>query len=126
MKRSNWPVEDYGIRPAGKPTECFYCREPKGGTHKPDCVIRQRTVVVEVAIQMVVSEPENWSAADIEFHFNESSSCQSNIIRQIAELAERLDNAESCPCGMIKVKYLREATADDEEDQKLFIAGVRS
>ena len=27
MKRNNWPVEEYGIRPAGDPNKCFYCGE---------------------------------------------------------------------------------------------------
>ena len=126
MKRTNWPVEEFGIRPAGKPTECFYCNEPKGGTHKPDCVIRERTVVVEVTIQMVVSKPENWSPDEIEFHFNESSSCLSNPVEQLVDLNERMIEAGDCLCGMIDVKYLREATASDENKQKLFVKDIPS
>jgi len=126
MKRDNWPVENHGIRPAGKPTECFYCHEPKGGTHKPDCVIRSRTVVVELRIELVVTEPESFDPSLIEFGFNESSSCQTNIISKLAEMVERLDDAGECPCGLIEVKYLREATEEDEERQKLFVAELPS
>ena len=115
MKRGNWPVEDYGIRPAGKPTECFYCHEPKGGVHKPDCVIRQRKVVVRLEMELVVTKPESFAPDLIEFGFNESSSCQSNIIDRLRELDERLDTAGECPCELIEVKYLREATPKDEE-----------
>lgn len=122
MKRANWPVEDYGIRPAGKPNECFYCHEPKGGTHKQNCVIRHRTVVVEVRMELVIDKPENWSPEDIEFFFNESSSCQSNIIDRLVELRDRL----GCLCGLIDTTYLREAKPEDEEDQKLFVKDVPS
>lgn len=121
MKRDNWPVEDYGIRPAGKPDECFYCHEPKGGVHKPDCVIRQRTVVVRLEMELVIAAPESFGPDLIEFGFNESSSCQSNIIDLLRELDERLDKAGKCPCGLINVTYLREATQEDEEQQKLFV-----
>lgn len=122
MKRANWPVGAYGIRPAGKPTECFYCHEPKGGTHKPDCVIRQRTVVVEVRLELVLSEPEGWSQEDIESHFNASSSCQSNIAGYIEQLRDRI----GCLCGLADVSFLREATADDEKRQLLFVERIPS
>jgi hypothetical protein len=123
MKRDNWPVEDYGIRPADKPTECFYCHEPKGGVHKLDCVIRQRTVVVELKMELVVTEPESFDPDSIEFGFNESSSCQSNIVtNRLGELVDRL----GCVCGLIEVKFLREATPEDEKRQKLFVKEIPS
>src|SRR4051794_13783692 len=118
MKRDNWPVEEHGIRPAGKPDECFYCHEPKGGVHKPSCVIRKRTVVVELRMELVLSEPEHWAPEDIEFFFSESSSCQSNIVNRLEALRARL----GCICGLVDVTYVREAKEEDEQLQKLFVA----
>jgi hypothetical protein len=126
MKRDRWPVENFGIRPAGKPDECFYCQEPIGGVHKQECVIRERTVVVELRMELVITKPEDWDADMIEYHLNDSSSCQTNIISQLAELVERLKDAGKCPCGLIEAIYLREATKEDEQQQKLFVADLPS
>jgi hypothetical protein len=79
MNRDNWPVEKFGIRPAGKPDECFYCRQKSGDQHAPECVIRERTVLVDVIIQMVMTVPEKWTPDTIEFSLNESSSCANNM-----------------------------------------------
>jgi hypothetical protein len=38
------------------------------------------------------------------------------------KLEERLDKAVECPCGLFDVRYLREATPEDEERQQLFVA----
>lgn len=116
MRRAAWPVEDSDSRPAGKPGECFYCKVPTGGTHGPDCVLRTRTVVVELKIGLVMTMPESFDAGRIEFLLNESSSCQSNILNDLAALDGRID----CPCGLIAATYLREATEEDEERQRLF------
>jgi hypothetical protein len=126
MKRDNWPVEDYGIRPAGKSDECFYCGVKKGGVHKPECMIRERTIVVNVTIEMVVAVPENWSDASVEFSFNESSSCQSNIVERISDLAERREQNGSCMCGLIAVEYVGEADEKAEQEHLLFVKDLPS
>jgi len=73
VKRKDWTVGDHSIRPAGPTDRCTYCNTPVGMQHSKECVIRQRTVVVEVRTRMTISVPENWSPENIEFHRNESS-----------------------------------------------------
>lgn len=122
------PIEDDGVRPAGKPDKCFYCGEPKGAPHGKDCVIPERTVVVEMTIQYVRSVPANWTTSDIEFLLNYSSSCHDNEIRYIADQQEAIDESQEkarkspdtseaipCTCERTSFKYIREATAEEME-----------
>ncbi len=120
MKRTNWTVleNDHGIRPAGKDDECFYCHQKVGQEHKPDCVTRCRTVVVEFAFRITRAVPEHWDAKHIEFHMNEGSWCTSNILCEL----EALDNRLGCLCWEAEGKFLREATEEDEERHKMHIA----
>lgn len=42
MSLANWPTvsaDDPGIRPAGKPDECFYCHAKVGELHWPECCV---------------------------------------------------------------------------------------
>lgn len=119
MNRKSWIVGKHAIRPAGKPDECFYCHSKLGDEHKHNCVIRKKTVVVKLEIELVRTVPEDWDKQFIEFYLNDSSSCQSNLLGELKELSERLPN--ECVCGKIKGSFVREATAMDEKDQQLFI-----
>lgn len=122
MKKDSWIVTDYAVRPAGKPGECFYCNEPLGVEHKPECVIRRRTVVVQVTTEYVVDVGESWTEDNIEFHRNESTWCASNGMDEIVRmLATRND---LCCCGYTSYKYLREATAEDEERDGIYIESL--
>lgn len=122
MKRNNWEVKDYGIRPAGDSEHCFYCGEPKGSIHKEDCVIRSRTVVIKMEAELVVDVPEFWDEEQINFHRNKGSWCATNVLSEL----ERLDNRLGCLCGVLKFKYLREATEEDEESQKIYVKDFES
>ena len=106
-------VDAYSVRPAGKPEECFYCHEKLGAEHKPDCVIRNRTVKVRMTLDLVVAKPESWSEEQIEFHLNESSWCANNIIGDIDRLFDR--DGGPCMCRFVKFEYAGEATAEDHE-----------
>ena len=117
MKRPIWSVGNHGIRPAGSPTACFYCGAGIAEQHKPDCVIRSRTVVVKMEIDLVVTVPESWTPEDIEFHRHESSWCASSIINDLENLANRKD----CLCQFTEFKFVREATEEDEEKQGVFV-----
>ena len=47
----NWPLvdpKDDGIRPAGRPDECFYCRQKVGEPHGQKCVIVNKLVEMRV------------------------------------------------------------------------------
>lgn len=102
-----------GPRPAGKPDECFYCQSHVGTTHAPDCVLRERTIVVRATIEYVVTVPEHWDAHQIVFHRNDGTWCASNGLAELAALAERLDAVNSCPCSYVEYGFVREATIED-------------
>lgn len=121
MIRKDWTVEDYGIRPAGPDDRCFYCDRPRGATHKPNCVIRSRTVVVRMQVDLVVAVPEGWDEQMINFHRNESSWCASNVIEELNELVERTGG---CLCRFSEFTYLREADDNDEYNQNLFVKNL--
>lgn len=103
-----WTVtKENGPRPAGHPDECFYCQQPIGSQHKPDCVLRERTVVVRLTVEYPIRIPEFWTTEDLEFHRNEGTWCSNNLVDDIEKLR--------CVCGQSEFKYVREATADDDD-----------
>lgn len=122
MKRDNWIVGEYSIRPAGDPDKCFYCGVHKGGTHKPECVIRNRTVVLKMTIDLVVEVPEDWDKQTIEFNKNQGTWCASNILSEL----ERLDGHAGCLCPFMEFEYIREATQDDEELYGVYVNKIES
>lgn len=97
-------------RPARRDGTCFYCRQPLGALHKPTCVIVSKTVVIRVVTDVVVRCPRDWTPENVNFHYNESSSCGSNILRYIGAWAE-----DNCACGSLDVTHQREATEKDHE-----------
>ena len=102
-------TEDHGPRPAGQPDQCFYCGQALGQEHKPDCVMRKRTVVLQFTVEMTVEVPEFWTPEQIEFHRNESSYCSGNVVGELS--------AAGCLCSTSHFEFLREA---NEEDDKKF------
>jgi len=122
MKRDDKTVGDFGVRPAGLPDRCFYCGELIGGQHKDDCVILQRSVVVEVKVTMVRMVPASWTQEQIDFHLG--NTCSDNLIRDAEQLRLRND-AVGCTCGMVEATYIREATAEDEDRSMLFVQDER-
>ncbi len=132
MRRNTWPVGFHALRPAGKPTECFYCREVLGSQHRANCPLRQRTVVVKLEIELVVTVPEDWSEDMVTFFYGaEGSACQSNLVDLLVALRDRTDEQikDECPhclCPMIDGSYLREASEADENDQDLHVEQLPS
>lgn len=124
MKREDWTVGAEGVRPAGQPDRCFYCREKVGSQHAPGCVIRSRTVVVRTIIEHVMTVPEDWEISTIEF--TDGSWCADNFAEDLADIVERLDKVGKCLCGSLTREYVREATAADEERDELRIANKPS
>jgi hypothetical protein len=106
---SNWTKH-----PERAETHCFYCHEPLGeDTHKPDCVVVTRTVVLEMKIQYVVEVPRDWDEEMIRFHRNDSSFCSNNDVRTINK---QLDEHEhTCVCFRSETRFVREATEEDHE-----------
>ena len=140
MKRSNWTVGDEGIRPVSRDENvCTYCREPRGNTHKPDCVIRQRTVVVRLTVEYVKTVPESFDEEMVNFIANEGSRCIDNSIHELSKRSEtweewmttdpRPDQGYTgmrCFCGCATEVYVREATEHDEEMHGVHVRDVQS
>jgi len=86
---------DYGIRPAGKLDECFYCRAKVGEPHKKDCVVIVKRVKMRFTIEVETEEPCSWSKKDIEFRYNESSWCVNNLVPM---LQKEIRYSGNCLC----------------------------
>lgn len=106
----------HGPRPAGPPDRCFYCREPVGGAHAPQCVLRLKTVVVRYSYEIVLDVPEHWKAGDLEYNRNMGSWCADNGVDDLRALVERLGDT-ACTCDCFTATYVRDATAEDEAAQ---------
>ena len=111
-----WPVMPDDIRPVGSPDACCYCKVRLGQQHKPGCVIRERTVVVDVTIRLVRRVPEAFSSHEIEYGMNRARWCATNILGELDRLAAHAEHtASGCLCEFFTGHYVREATAEDEE-----------
>lgn len=91
---------------------CMYCKSPMDASHKEDCVCLLRSVVVAVTVQMVVTFPRIFSADDIEFSMNGSSSCADNLIEDLIAAFKRKPS-EGCFCARTTSVYVREASEAD-------------
>ena len=104
----DWPIvvpDDDGIRPAGRPDECFYCKAKVGDPHGPRCVIVEKLVRLRYIIEVDVRVPHCWTTEDIEGHRNESSWCADNAIDDI-EAHIRADATDDCLCPRFKAEVV--------------------
>lgn len=91
-------TKENGPRPAGKPDECFYCRQPLGYQHTWNCVLVERKVRVAVTVTYEVTIPAHWDEARFLQHRTGSFWCASNVID---ELDKRFgDDGDNCMCGI--------------------------
>lgn len=118
MKRKDWPVGEYGVRPAGEPDECFYCHAKVGEQHGLSCVVRSRTVLVRVTTEIVIDVPEDWDKEQIEAAKNQGSWCADNIL---SIMEARNERTGGCLCGKTKIEFVRDATEDDEDGDQIFV-----
>lgn len=87
MNHQLFPVlkDDFGIRPNGKPDQCFYCKKSVGQLHKSDCTVIVRSIVYRVLHKgreigtYRASEPAHWTNEDCEAHLTDSSWCKVNL-----------------------------------------------
>lgn len=93
-------------RPAGVAGECFYCRQLVGSPHSETCVLWTRKVLVRFEITMPVDTPHSWTEEDINFHFQDSSWCASNVVEMLQELENSTDNG--CLCPYVTAEYVGE------------------
>lgn len=104
---SLWPnvvPNDYGIRPAGKPDECFYCRQKIGNPHDLTCVVVQQKVKVRYIFEIEVDQPWSWTPEHIIRHLTETSWCADNAFGDIKRHVEK--HGEICACGCFKAEFV--------------------
>ena len=112
MRQDSWLVTKCSERPAGKPGECFYCKQPIGSEHAVGCVCRKKSIVVRstVTYLMLIAE-------DNEFVHCEDYDvlrCGSNILFYLGKF-EDARGEDKCLCGFEETAVLREATEADHE-----------
>jgi len=132
-----WPVvlaDDDGIRPAGPPDACLYCRSAVGAAHGRECVTVNKLVRYRVYMNLdpgaadrgravgtyTRHDPHFWDGGDCEFHKNDSSWCAGNALDDIewddpadAAALDRwmADNGtDGCCCRPLSFEF--EAVAD--------------
>ena len=98
-------VTEKAQRPADINGCCFYCQQPIGTPHKPDCVLINKKVKIRMTVEYFVEVPNHWTAHDIEFHRNESSWCAGNVIPELEELD---DKEKGCLCRYTRFEYIGE------------------
>lgn len=84
-------ANDDGIRPAGRPDACFYCRQSVGEPHGAECVAVRKRVEHRVHVTLPdgtkvkglwqFNEPHFWDAHMSEFHKNGSTWCANNFLQ---------------------------------------------
>ena len=102
-----------GPRPAGKPTECFYCHKLVGDAHADDCVLFEKIVMVKVEMVIPRAVPAHWTDEQIELQMNDGSWCANNIARDIERMDEADEEDHRCLCNDFQAEVLRDATVDD-------------
>lgn len=123
--------DDFGIRPGGKPDECFYCLRKVGEQHLRKCVIITRLVRLRVTLRQrgrevsglyVEALPADWSAEDIEFSRNESTWCADNVFNRtpsplrnvswqgdialVDEIRQKAQAGKYCTCGDTNIDFV--------------------
>jgi hypothetical protein len=111
VRRKDWAITNHATRPAGKQGECFYCNNKLGEQHKPECVIKSKTIVADFTIRVVLDVPERWDKSAIENHYNHGSWCADNLIGVLERKLQK-----ECLCNNSRMKFVREATKEDEEE----------
>lgn len=116
LKTETLVVKSDDSRPIGPAGHCTYCERPIGATHDRECVCREKTVVVDFTVRLVVRVPDSWRKGDVDFRYNDSSWCGSNLIDMLESVDrdDPKDTSKACLCGRISAAFVREASEEDE------------
>lgn len=109
MEENEWPTvapNDDGIRPAGKPDECFYCSGKVGKEHARDCVCVTKRVKVRFTVDLELDAPHSWTADKVNFRYQGSSWCGSNLAAMVTAERDQRDADGSCMCEIVSGELL--------------------
>ncbi|MGV3486632.1 MAG: hypothetical protein ACO1RT_19600, partial [Planctomycetaceae bacterium] len=106
-----WPVTEADVRQTSWSSHCCHCGERIGAEHRPSCMIRQRTVVVqfENEIELIAWFPEAWPLDMVAAYYD------GGVDMNLAMLWPGLEGRQPTSQCM-KVTDIREATDEDEEN----------
>lgn len=116
---NTWPLvvpNDDGIRPAGRPDQCFYCNQSVGSPHARDCVCVTKVVELRVTVDgvegtWVTTVPHAWDEEAIHYRYNDSTWCAGNLFGETIEgpLAQHLESLDGdlCLCDVTTVALVR-------------------
>ena len=77
---------------------------------------KHKKVRIKWTIELPMEVPEEWDKEMIEFYFNESSWCCSNIIEDL----QQYDKDHGCICTICKAEFLEEISKDEIEIEEYF------
>lgn len=124
LHKIDWPLvdkNDDGIRPAGKPDECFYCRKKVGEKHGDGCGVVTKKVRMSFTFEIDVEVPHKWDEDMIHYFFNDGTWCADNAINMLVDLKKELegspDSAFPCLCGRFVAKF--NSVTDDTPRRKI-------
>lgn len=100
--KQEFKVTGLATRRASKNLECFYCKQPIDGLHKPDCLLIRKRVKIRMVVEYEIEAPNCWGKYDIEFQRNEGSWCADNAIYELQKLSED----SGCICGHVEFEYI--------------------
>lgn len=117
-------VTNKATRPAGTKDRCFYCEQPVGGHHNPDCVLVTREyAVLKFEVELVVQVRRDQTPEQMADMYTPGSGttwCADNITQLVAEQGLMHNPAakntkSTCLCERVQAKFLRMATQGDLE-----------
>lgn len=106
-------------RPARRDGTCFYCSQPLGTKHNPNCIIVSKTITVRLTLDVVIEVPRTWGKEQVEFARNENSWCVNNMMRELQTWFDDTNN--SCACGSAQIDFVRDATEEDHSNLPLLV-----
>ena len=80
---SDFTVTEKSMRPASIDRTCFYCGQPIGDKHLSDCVLVVKRVKIRFTVEYEVEVPSGWDRDMVNFRYNESTWCPSNVIEEL-------------------------------------------
>jgi hypothetical protein len=100
------PVTRAAMRPASKREECFYCHQPIGADHKPECVLILKMVKVRMIVEYELDTPSSWDKEMIESYYNGEDDDKGNL--PLAEFEWKALAESRRRIFGIRFKYLRD------------------
>ncbi len=110
---------DTGIRPAGKPDECFYCGSKVGEPHKHGCVTVVKKVKLKATIEYEKEVPADWDDEQIYYHYNLGTWCANNIVDDLKDYIDELNEYNDCLCHHSEIEVIEEQKMNDIKIEKI-------